>query len=163
MTIRTALGALLLFLSAPAGAAERPKACTAPEHRQFDFWIGEWTVTLPDGKHAGDNRIESILEGCALAESWRGASGGAGHSYNAYDRERKVWHQTWVDRDGEVLLLDGGLRDGRMVLGGMRGGRQQRITWTPQPDGTVRQLWESSGDQGKAWRVEFDGRYTRKR
>ncbi len=27
----------------------RSKACAAPEHRQFDFWIGEWEVSHSDG------------------------------------------------------------------------------------------------------------------
>jgi hypothetical protein len=38
----------------------------------------------------------------------------------------------------------------------------ERISWTPQPDGTVRQLWEQSAD-GSRWRVVFDGRYVRQR
>ena len=37
-----------------------------------------------------------------------------------------------------------------------------RITWTPNKDGTVRQLWEASTDQGKTWQVAFDGLYRRK-
>ena len=44
----------------------------------LDFWLGDWSVTTPDGKHAGDNRIEAILDGCALSESWTGAGGGRG-------------------------------------------------------------------------------------
>jgi hypothetical protein len=44
-----------------------------------------------------------------------------------------------------------------MVLEGM----QQRITWTPNSDGSVRQLWEAADDKG-AWSVVFDGRYTRR-
>jgi hypothetical protein len=86
-------------LLAAQGAAPTvaPKACAAPEHRQFDFWIGEWEVTTPNGAPAGRNRIESILDGCALRESWAGAKGGSGNSYNAYDRQSGRWHQTWVD------------------------------------------------------------------
>ena len=34
------------------GQATTPKAaCQAPEHRQFDFWIGRWVVS-PTGKDA---------------------------------------------------------------------------------------------------------------
>ena len=39
--------------------------------------------------------------------------------------------------------------------------QQQRITWTPASDGSVRQLWESSSDSGRTWVVPFDGRYVR--
>ena len=36
---------------------------------------------------------------------------------------------------------------------------RERIAWTPNADGTVRQLWESSKDDGKTWTVSFDGLY----
>jgi hypothetical protein len=36
-----------------------------------------------------------------------------------------------------------------------------RITWTPSPEGSVQQLWETSSDGGKTWQVTFDGRYRR--
>ena len=57
--------------------------------------------------------------------------------------------------------------DGSMVLAGRRptrdgsGEASHRITWTPNPDGTVRQLWEASKDGGVNWSVLFDGLYTR--
>ena len=39
---------------------------------------------------------------------------------------------------------------------------RHRITWTPDADGSVRQLWESTNDKGE-WTVAFDGRYTRRK
>ena len=36
---------------------------------------------------------------------------------------------------------------------------QNRITWTPNPDGSVRQLWEASQDGGATWSMLFDGLY----
>jgi hypothetical protein len=38
---------------------------------------------------------------------------------------------------------------------------KHRITWSANQDGTVRQLWESTGPNGE-WTVAFDGKYTRK-
>ena len=35
----------------------------------------------------------------------------------------------------------------------------QRITWTPNQDGTVRQLWQQSVDKGANWQTLFDGTY----
>ena len=68
---------------------------------------------------------------------------------------------------GGRLVLSGGFKDGAMVLEGQqpvpdaKTGKPQRerITWTPLADGSVRQLWESSTDQGKTWTVAFDGNY----
>jgi hypothetical protein len=154
----------VLLLGAGSTALAQPPArpCAGPEHRQFDFWIGEWSVTGAAGQHAGDNTIKAVAGTCALSESWRGAKGGEGFSYSAYDSLRKTWHQTWVDKDGLVLLLDGGLQDGKMVLSGMTGTTLNRVSWEPRKDGTVRQLWETSADQGKTWQTAFDGLYRRK-
>ena len=170
---------MTLFLLLPAALAAQeveedtlpePVAsqCTAPEYRQFDFWLGEWAVTA-NGAPAGSNVISPIQGGCALQENWRGAGAGdiTGTSFNIYDREGGKWHQTWVDASGTLLQLDGGLVDGAMVLEGRRpapggnGDVLHRIAWTPNPDGTVRQLWEASQDGGKNWNVIFDGLYTR--
>ena len=56
--------------AAEAQQAARPPACTSAEHHQFDFWIGDWEVTLPNGKFAGTNRIDPILTGCVLRDCW---------------------------------------------------------------------------------------------
>jgi hypothetical protein len=36
-----------------------------------------------------------------------------------------------------------------------------QFTWTPRPDGTVRQLWHLSLDGGSSYSVNFDGVYSR--
>jgi hypothetical protein len=151
---------------APA-PAKKPPACTATEFHQFDFWIGQWDVTNPQGKPAGRNRIEAVLDGCAISEQWSGASGTMGRSYSAWDANNKRWTQHWVDTDGLVLFISGAFADGRMVMSGdlvdPASGKHspQRVTWTPNADGSVRQLWESSTDEGKTWTVAFDGLYRR--
>jgi hypothetical protein len=166
------LFAVLLSLSAPLTAqdeatAAAPSRCASPEYRQFDFWLGEWEVSS-NGSPAGTNTIVATQGGCVLQENWQGAGPGGitGSSFNIYDRERRSWHQTWVDASGTLLLLDGGIVDGAMVLEGERpapGGKgtvRHRIAWTPNEDGTVRQLWEASQDGGANWSVIFDGLYT---
>jgi hypothetical protein len=158
----SSLGAAVAF------AADRPASCSSAEYRQFDFWVGEWDVADPTGKSVGHNRITAIHDGCGLQEQWSTPRGYGGTSLNGYDSARKVWHQTWVDSMGNVLLLDGRFAEGRMTLAGTtpraEGGTDlQRITWTPQADGRVRQLWESSGDGGQSWKVVFDGWYSRVR
>lgn len=92
--------------------------CSGEEYRQFDFWIGDWEVLDEAGTPQGTNRIEQILGGCALQENWVGAEGSTGHSFNTFDKNSGRWHQTWVDGNGLLLLLDGGLEEGSMVLSG---------------------------------------------
>jgi hypothetical protein len=147
------------------GAQSSPKP--PPEARQFDFWIGDWEVTQPDGKKAGENRIESISAGWGLLENWNGAGGGVGKSLNTWLPDRKQWRQFWVG-NGEALELTGGLNgQGEMVLTGMTstasGATQlERITWTPRADGSVRQHWQQSVDGGATWTTAFDGLYRKK-
>ena len=154
---------------AESGTAAKARACTSPEYRQFDFWIGDWDVTS-GGQPAGSNSIHAIHNGCALQENWQGSGDGgiSGSSFNIYDKASDKWHQTWVDGSGTLLQLDGGLEGGVMVLSGERPARDgsgmatHRISWTPNPDGTVRQLWEASKDAGENWTALFDGLYTPK-
>ena len=159
-------GAMHGQTAAPAPAVK----CTAPAYREFDFWIGEWDVHDPAGKRVGENRISRIHDGCALLEEWRGNGGVSGSSVNVYDRERGRWHQTWVDSGGGLLVLHGGFADGAMTLSGesLEAGPPvkrslQRIRWQLQPDGRVRQLWEASTDDGRAWTIAFDGWYTKRK
>jgi len=149
--------------AAPTAAPETPR-CDTPEYRQFDFWIGRWEVTGPDGRVAGRNSITRELDGCVIHERWEGG-GVRGESFNIWDRARRQWHQTWVSSQGTLLMLDGGLRHGVMQMTGESGPPDRRIlnriTWTPGADGSVRQLWEISADDGATWRVVFDGSYRR--
>ncbi|MEQ8803197.1 hypothetical protein [Haliea sp.] len=159
-------GVLMLGFSAPALAQTVPMACMGAEHRAFDFWIGDWNVHRADGQLAGTNSITREIGGCVLHERYDTGRGYSGESFNIYDASRQTWHQTWVDSSGLLLLLEGGVRDGRMVLEGETTGTNQaitrhRISWTPAADGSVRQLWESTDASG-AWVVAFDGRYTRR-
>jgi hypothetical protein len=159
----------MIFVASAALAASptpSPAPCSAPEHRQFDFWVGDWQVAKPDGKAAGTNHITREYGGCVLHEHYATPSGYTGESLNAYDGSRKVWHQTWVDSGGLLLTLEGGWDGKAMVMSGDAPGpdgviRKQRITWTPNADGSVRQLWETADGKG-AWTVAFDGRYTKK-
>ena len=160
------LGAMTLGMSEPSPAQSSPPPCAATEHRAFDFWIGEWNVHGANGKLAGTNSIKREIGGCVLHERYDTGRGYSGESFNIYDAPRRVWHQTWVDSGGLLLMLEGGIRDGKMVLEGQTTGLDQKVTrhrisWTPNPDGSVRQLWESTGTGGE-WTVAFDGKYTRK-
>ena len=142
-----------------------PAPCASSEYRQFDFWIGDWMVTTPDGEVAGHNTIESIMDGCALRENWTGAKGNRGTSLNIYSARDGLWRQTWIDEQGTFLQIQGGLKDGSIEMEGEMIGRDgkpvtHRIAWTPRKDGTVQQLWSVSTDGGETWKVVFDGTYT---
>lgn len=142
-----------------------PAQCATEQYRQFDFWVGEWEVHNPQGQYQGANRIEKIQGGCVLQEHWTGAGGSTGTSFSMYDFTRDVWHQTWVSGT-QLLVIEGAVRDGRMVLEGETVGRggavtHNRITWTPVARDTVTQVWDTSPDR-RTWQTVFHGVYTRK-
>lgn len=176
---RTAPALVFVFLLNGAAASGQdttaattppaPAPCSAPENRQFDFWIGSWNVENPSGVFVGTNDIAPILGGCALEENWKGSKGLVGKSLNTWDVLDRRWHQTWIDSSGNLLKLSGGLTDGKMVLSGEQPSTDKpgttvrhRITWTPLEPDKVRQFWETSSDNGTTWEVAFDGLYVRK-
>ena len=130
--------------------------------RGFDFWVGEWDVHLNDTHElVGRNTIVRRHGGHVVAESYTTVSGGfSGSSLNGFDHEKGRWHQCWMDSSGLVLDLYGGLVDGEMVMSGeAQSGQIEKISWTPSPDGSVRQHWQQSTDQGATWVTVFDGIY----
>jgi hypothetical protein len=156
---------IAILLAGMLAALPGMAACDSPASRQFDFWVGEWDVTTPDGKQVGTNRISREYGGCVVHERYTTPREYSGESLNTWDAQRHVWHQTWVDSAGTLLLLEGSFTGGAMVLEGpgfVDGHAvRHRITWTPNADGSVRQLWESSAAEGP-WTTAFDGLYRRK-
>jgi hypothetical protein len=163
------MAALLTALAAGAGhsqgssAATGPSArCAGPEFRQFDFWLGDWdTYEVADtSKVVARNRVTSILGGCVLREAYEQNDGLVGESYSLWDEARGVWHQSWVTNRGTLLLLDGRLDHGRMVLTGSEKATDgtasllRGIWWVEGRD--VRERAERSTDGGKTWVPVFD-------
>ncbi len=157
---------LATLLLAAQSQPSQPPTCTAPEHRQFDFWVGDWVVRGPKGGQAGTNRIEKVENGCAIQENWTAANGATGRSLNVYEPVSKSWIQVWSG-GGMVLLLRGAYDGEKMVMEGESIGQsgsvvRDRITWSRLPGDRLRQFWEQSADGGKTWTVAFDGTYSRK-
>lgn len=146
-----------------------PPACATDNHRAFDFWIGTWDVTAK-GQSASTavNKITMQHRGCVIREDYATKGGYTGMSMSFYDIAQKKWHQTWMGMDGGALIIEGGLNDaGAMVLSNkntpyyVEGTPINRVTWTPNDDGSVRQHWQASQDGGKTWSDVFDGLYVR--
>lgn len=137
-------------------------SCTAPEYRQFDFWIGDWdTFELNEpNKMVARNHVESILDGCVLREIYEQRDGLTGQSFTIYDAPRKVWHQSWVTNRGQLLVLEGGMQGEQMILTGPDHAADSkpvllRGVWM-RVEGGVRETAETSGDGGKTWKPLFD-------
>jgi hypothetical protein len=161
------LAVVVVCSAAAQTAAPPPPKCDAPEYRQFDFWVGSWDVTMR-GQPAGGNLVTLEEGGCLVHEHWTGKGGGTGQSFNFFDRDDGAWHQVWVSNTGSVLYLTGHYADGTLTyLGETRRpdgtSLRHRLSFHPNGDGTVRQLWETSSDSGATWAVSFDGHYTKRK
>jgi hypothetical protein len=171
--VHVALAAALALGGAVPVAAQQP----APRCEQLsgfhrlDFWLGQWEVRIGD-RLVGTNRIEKVLNGCAVTESWRGTGGDEGRSLFFYDHVTDTWKQVWVTANATApgglkektlieTLPDGSLRfqgvvrlqDGRTYL--------DRTTLSPLAAERVRQHIEISADDGVTWQSRFDAIYVR--
>lgn len=153
--------------SVAAMAQTSPPACSGEEYRQFDFWLGTWTVTDPSGAVQGTNTITSEEGGCLVLETWLSARGGTGQSYNYYNPATEKWRQVWISQ-GAMIDYEGGLTaTGSMKLKGTITYPANATTadffgeWTPNEDGTVTQHFEQYDADNETWNPWFTGIYTR--
>ncbi|HWA61758.1 MAG TPA: hypothetical protein VG939_10305 [Caulobacteraceae bacterium] len=157
--------ALLALAASPAIAqpAAPPPGCTSPESRQFDFWVGRWTVS-PYGhpeKTVASSLIERLYGGCAIRENWSPTGGTGGGSLSSWVPGEGAWRQTWVDSAGSRVDFKGGWDGHAMVLTGVwpqpgHPSQLTRMTYTREDGGAVRQRGETSDDGGKTWAPGFD-------
>ncbi len=174
MRFRTGMSGFILLLAAGHAGAQPPlpppvprappQNCTAPEHRQLDFWVGDWDVYRTGTQEmAGRSTVERIYNDCAIRETWRPFDMNEGGSVSSYDSASGVWRQTWVDSTADRIDYSGRFENGRMVLTAPRPARggQQRITRVSQfPEGdAVRQIGETSIDGGRTWAPSYDYTY----
>ena len=155
----------------PCAVAAQPAApplnpCADAEHGRFDFWVGRWTVT-PTGsdKVVAESLIEKVY-GCGLRENWMPKSHQDGGSLSIYVPAEKAWRQTWIDSSGSYVDFKGGWDGQAMVLTGewpLPNGQPNRVrmTYTKNPDGSVRQAGLASTDGGATWKLSFDFTYRR--
>lgn len=164
--------ALLLLAAAPRAMAQpaTPSPCIEDERLgSLDFWVGSWEV-YSNGELVGVNRIEKILEGCALLEHWQANSGGRGKSLFYFYPAEQRWKQVWIT---ENPFASGGIKEKAQITGtGVDTVRFQgevrtangssyldRTTLTALDSGEVLQVIEISPDGGSSWREVFRGLY----
>lgn len=149
-------------------------ACDAvPEHRQFDFWVGEWDVrpyTTPTAAPTALSVIERANGNCTIVENYYTKGGYVGKSFNIYDAVERKWRQFWNDNGGTVIEFFGEYDTAEKAMKyrsesvNPQGQKQMgKMTFYNLGADKVRQLWEASTDDGKTWTIAFDGLYTRRK
>ncbi len=160
------------IIGARAVRPQRPAGCTAPETRQFDFWLGEWDVS-PSVSTTGVTVAESSItlhdQGCVIIEHWRPFGGGHGHSINMYDAGDRKWHQTWADSNGQRTEFAGAVDEAGVlrfdVLGAPQQGQplgRRRMNFQRLDQNTVRQWGDLAPEAGGDLVIEWDFTYRRR-
>ena len=163
---------LMLFLSltltTSVNAQSKKAPCSSEKYQEFNFWVGDWNVYNTKNKLVGTNRIVKMQDNCVMQENWDSENGPSrGTSYNYYNKTDDTWNQVWVDNSGFSLVLKGNLENGNMVLKsdlikGQKNTYYNKITWTPNKDGSVTQVWEYLDKNGKVLSEAFRGIYKKK-
>ena len=150
-----------------AGVKASKVCMNIPEYRGFDFWVGDWNVTVANGRQAGTNKVVMLADGCIIEENWESAGGGVGKSFNFYNPSTKKWHQSYMDNSGGNWMMDGELKDGVLRYEGAiyspTGKVLVHMTFYNMGPDKVRQTAETSIDDGKTWTSVWDGMYIRKK
>lgn len=140
-----------------------------PKRREFDFWLGTWNVFTTQGDHpAGESNIDYASEGCMILENYKSFGGYTGKSMN-YVNEKNEWEQTWMGSDGAVAKFDHGKYDGKEMLFTFektdRNGNKKtgKFHFYKIGNNVVRQMQESSADNGITYSVDYDLTYKRKK
>jgi len=127
-----------------------------------------WDVhNTADGVRYASSTIESVVGGCAISEFYDSpkAPGGAyaGKSYSSFDPKDGLWHQFYVDMQGNATWYTGSLTDDGALTMTAKGAKAlQEMSYIPQADGTVRQIGRFSADEGKTWVTGYDYTYRRR-
>lgn len=151
------------------------------EARQFDFWIGEWSITnrffrdgqgwVEDGRSVA--KIYSILDGKAILEYWNGDQVGGrdirGFSLRYFDRDKDRWvlALNWPGQDSPSFgQLEGRFRHGRgefRAEGTDANGNSSITRYSFSDIGPDSFRWDDgvSTDGGRTWRGSWIMEFSR--
>lgn len=150
--------------------------CSSPEHRQFDFWLGEWDLSWPAAQSGGDegdigtgrNQIRRMYGDCVVEENFTTDDGSfRGHSVSVFDEHAGLWRQTWVDSSGGYLVFTGSFDGDAMTLTtepAERGNEVvvQRMVFDEISDDSLEWVWQGSRDGGASWNDLWNISYRRR-
>ena len=150
-------------------AADEGPCVGQPESRALDFWLGEWTIGVPNEHTDATSKVSLELGDCVVVERWDGGHGHVGENMFGYSADDKSWHGMFADSVGHVHVFVNGHAgsDSAEFVGPSKAANGEtvlnRITISRNGPDQVRQLWAKSSDGGKTWTTVFQGEYTRKK
>jgi hypothetical protein len=151
-----------------ASLAPPSPPCSAPEHAQLDFWLGNWRATWEASPGApagtGTNTVVREMNGCVVRGGFVGG-GLEGRSLSMYDARIGQWRQSWVDNQGGYYSLVGGPRGDRFVFDNTRlspDAPYLRIVFEDITPDRFAWRWQRSLDAGVTWSDAWVIHYVRR-
>ena len=158
-------------------ADSKGNLCDAEANRQFDFWIGEWSIKQKILKANGkwfeadaETKVMPAIDGCALVENWSGEvlffwegmktpEKIKGFSIRSFNPKTQKWVINWMDtRNPQFNSFEGNFADGkgeffRTIKPAEGKETIARITFSDVAKTSV--LWELaiSSDDKKNWQT----------
>lgn len=165
---------LILTAETPPSNTGAATNCSAPEARQFDFWIGDWEITgryrtsdTTWSEGTATNHVTLEYDSCVIMENFRSNDFGLnGHSVSTWSPKLNQWRQVWVDNYGSYLDFLGGMEGDKMVLYNERVTDSvtliYRMVFSEITDSSLTWVWERSNDNKATWKSMFELYYKRK-
>jgi hypothetical protein len=150
-----------------------PACATDSNYQRLAFWIGDWEVVDSTGAHYANQRIHTVVDGCAFVAEWTGRVGDKGMSVSAFDERAGMWKQVYVSnqvpgpsgvpvRRSDPSYAGPGIRFIPLIESSPDQPSRSRVTILPWTDGRVLQLFEDSSDGGKTWRTVFKAEHRKR-
>jgi hypothetical protein len=165
--------AILIFvgigacLTTSAFGATDPGPCsTNAEIRQFDYWLGTWTMANAGGGR-NTSKVYLSLDKCMFVEHWENGKGHVTEKMLAYSPEDKNWYGIFADNEGRVhVFLDGKVASGTAEFHGPSRGPngesvRNRLKVVRLSPNKIEETWEKSTDAGASWTTAYRAEYTR--
>lgn len=150
------------WLVADGARAQTTPCADNPTYHQQDFALGDWDVYAA-GKKTAQVRLEPVLGGCAIHETWTALSGkGNGIGLFNWSQVLKAWSYAWASDTGSATVFTGAASGEHGMLYITRrpteagGTRVRHWTLIEQPDHTIRELSVGSNDGGTTWTTEYE-------
>lgn len=160
------IAAVAMILSATAWGADETPCSANSESRQLDFWLGNWTISVPGFSGNSASKVSLALDKCIFVESWDDGRGHSGQNMFGYSGDDKNWYGMFADNKGRVHIFTSGTVTGGVAeFDGSSGPNEEkalnRVKISRLAADKVEQTWEKSSDNGHSWKPVFRGEYSR--
>ena len=158
---------IVLSLTATSFAATSTMPCATPEHKQFDFWLGNWKIGAPGSSATAHSTVTASLDQCLIVENWDGGRDHSGQNLFGYSADDNTWYGMFADNEGRVhVFTSGKVSAGAAEFEGTSRGPNgetvlNRVKIMRQDPNRVEQIWQKSTDNGKTWNIVFRSEYSR--